>query len=310
MLNQKNASRHVQALAESQRRHQRTQKICAGGLSPPDVLGRMSLRQSIITAIPAVPLVLAAVLLLAAAADGAEPTVAVTEHEAYGHHLVASDGRSLYLFTRDVDGVSACYEQCAVNWPPLLVERDPTVGEGLDQALLGTTERTDGTIQVTYGGWPLYAFIGDAAPSATAGQGMNDVWFLVSPAGGALGQDATDATPTADVVAADDANAEVQHRVIPDELMATGRNVFMRVCANCHGDQGNNPQVAHAVRLDGYGRLENTSRMLRAIIHGRGYMGPQDHLSDQEIAAVATFVRNAWSNDFGPVTEEEVAEHR
>ena len=46
--------------------------------------------------------------------------------------------------------------RCAVNWPPLIVEGKPTAGEGVNADLLGTVERTDGTMQATYNGWPLY----------------------------------------------------------------------------------------------------------------------------------------------------------
>ena len=49
--------------------------------------------------------------------------------------------------------------------------------------LLGTLTRDDGTVQVTYNGWPLYHFSGDTAPGDTNGQGLEGVWFLVSPTG-------------------------------------------------------------------------------------------------------------------------------
>lgn len=46
---------------------------------------------------------------------------------------------------------------------------------------LGTTTRTNGTKQVTYGGHPLYYFAGDTAADQTKGQGIGGVWFLVGP---------------------------------------------------------------------------------------------------------------------------------
>jgi mono/diheme cytochrome c family protein len=96
-----------------------------------------------------------------------------------------------------------------------------------------------------------------------------------------------------------------------ETIMRDGRAVYLRVCANCHGDRGSNPQVAQAIVLDGYRRLGDTTRILRSIIHGRGFMGPQGGaLTDYQIAAVTTFVRNAWGNDFGIVMEEEVARLR
>ena len=120
----------------------------------------------------------------AAPADGG-PTVTTTTGDE-GTFLVDAEGRSLYLFTADSPGVSTCEGDCLVTWPAL-VDDTPVAGDGVDAMLLGTTTRADGTVQVTYGGWPLYRFAGDSAPGDVAGQGVNDVWFLVTPAGEAIG---------------------------------------------------------------------------------------------------------------------------
>ena len=90
---------------------------------------------------------------------------------------------TLYLFTKDTPNTTVCYEKCAVAWPPLLTTGDPVAGEGVDAALLGTTARTDGTVQVTYNGWPLYYYEKDKAPGDVVGQNVGDVWFVISPAG-------------------------------------------------------------------------------------------------------------------------------
>lgn len=60
---------------------------------------------------------------------------------------------------------------------------DLSAGKGVDQSLLSTTEITNGSVQVTYAGMPLYQFAGDAEPGDTNGQGSGDVWFVVSPKG-------------------------------------------------------------------------------------------------------------------------------
>lgn len=96
-------------------------------------------------------------------------------------YLVDGEGRSLYLFLPDEQGESTCYDQCAENWPPLEGEVEP--GEGVDPALVGSIARDDGTNQVTYNGWPLYYFAADFEPGETNGQGLNDVWFLVTAEG-------------------------------------------------------------------------------------------------------------------------------
>lgn len=102
-----------------------------------------------------------------------------------GTHLVDQDGRSLYMFTLDTERTSSCEGACAEAWPPLL--GDPVAGEGVDQELLGNSERDNGAIQVTYGGQPLYTYSGDSEPGDTNGHGFNDVWFLVAPDGTAIG---------------------------------------------------------------------------------------------------------------------------
>ena len=122
----------------------------------------------------------------ALAQDATETTVGVSQNETLGDFLVDADGMTLYLFTKDTENTSSCYDDCASAWPPLLTEGDPVVAEGLDTSLLGTTERTDGTVQVTYGGWPLYHWAKDEAPGDTTGQNIGEVWYVVSPAGEAV----------------------------------------------------------------------------------------------------------------------------
>ncbi len=101
-----------------------------------------------------------------------------------GTVLVDAEGVTLYMFDSDTQGgESTCYDQCATAWPPLVTDEAPGVGEGLDAALLGTVERTDGSMQVTYDGWPLYYWAQDAGPGDVHGQGVNDVWWVLDPEG-------------------------------------------------------------------------------------------------------------------------------
>ena len=101
-----------------------------------------------------------------------------------GEFIVDVDGNSLYLFVPDSAGDSTCYDACEAAWPILGEVAD--VGEGLDPALLGTTTRTNGDVQATYNGWPLYYFASDAAPGDVNGQGVGDVWYIVDAAGQAI----------------------------------------------------------------------------------------------------------------------------
>jgi len=119
-----------------------------------------------------------------------DATVNVSESSDFGSILVDGEGLSLYLFTNDTQdsGTSTCTGECLVEWPALTTEGDPVAGEGVDATLLSTITRDDGSLQVTYNGWPLYYFHEDAAPGDTNGQGLGGVWFLVSPEGEAIEQ--------------------------------------------------------------------------------------------------------------------------
>jgi predicted lipoprotein with Yx(FWY)xxD motif len=109
-------------------------------------------------------------------------TVATAETE-LGTILTDAEGRTLYVFLNDSGGESACYDDCAQTWPALVTEGDAQAEEGVDASLLGTSERQDGALQVTYNDMPLYYFADDMASGQTNGQGIGDVWYVVSAEG-------------------------------------------------------------------------------------------------------------------------------
>src|SRR5690554_5808388 len=112
--------------------------------------------------------------------DGADTPIVMLSEQGY---LVDSEGMTLYLFLNDTEGASTCYDDCQINWPPLLQDGELIAGEGLDQELLGIMDRPAGETHVTYGGWPLYYYVGDMEPGDTNGQGLGDVWFVVDAEG-------------------------------------------------------------------------------------------------------------------------------
>jgi predicted lipoprotein with Yx(FWY)xxD motif len=112
-----------------------------------------------------------------------EAVVNLGQNDTLGSFLVDDKGMTLYLFTKDTPNTTVCYDKCATAWPPLLTNGSPVAGEGVDASLFGTTDRTDGTVQVTYNGWPLYYYEKDKAPGDVVGQDVGDVWFVVSAEG-------------------------------------------------------------------------------------------------------------------------------
>jgi predicted lipoprotein with Yx(FWY)xxD motif len=124
-------------------------------------------------------------------------TVEVHQDATLGAFLTGQDGRSLYLLTKDSAGTSTCQGSCASAWPPFTLEAGETVAAGAGvTGTLGTIKRPDGTDQVAINGIPLYYYAGDSGPNQTNGQGVQGVWFLVSPSGAAVGAPAGTTAPT------------------------------------------------------------------------------------------------------------------
>jgi predicted lipoprotein with Yx(FWY)xxD motif len=98
---------------------------------------------------------------------GSVAAISVGSAPEVGKVLVDSKGFTLYYFQKDQGEKSACYGPCAKVWPPLI--GTGKVEGGAMSSELGTTERSDGTTQVTYAGWPLYTYAADTKPGEAKG---------------------------------------------------------------------------------------------------------------------------------------------
>lgn len=100
--------------------------------------------------------------------------------------ILESNGKALYLLTADSPTASKCTDSgCVAIWPPLT--GTVTAGSGVSSTKLGHVSRPDGTQQATYGGHPLYFYIGDGGSAKTAGQGITSfggTWWVVSASTG------------------------------------------------------------------------------------------------------------------------------
>ena len=104
-----------------------------------------------------------------------------------GTILTDSQGRTLYLFTKDSSGSSACTGSCLSVWPAFDSNGGAQAGTGVSPTLLGTAS---GAAQVMYNGHPLYYYAGDTKPGDTNGQDLNQFggsWYVVSAAGAQVG---------------------------------------------------------------------------------------------------------------------------
>lgn len=95
-------------------------------------------------------------------AEEREGTTVVLADSQFGEMLYDASDQAIYVFELDGRDESACYEECAAAWPPVLTSGDPVAGQGVDGTLLGTTKRSDGKTQVTYAGRPLYYYAHEA----------------------------------------------------------------------------------------------------------------------------------------------------
>jgi predicted lipoprotein with Yx(FWY)xxD motif len=96
--------------------------------------------------------------------------------------LTNAAGFTLYSFAPDTPTTSHCNGTCAQNWPPVT---GPATAAGVT-GTFGTIKRSDGSVQATFDGHPLYAFVGDTAPGQAKGNGLNalgGLWHEVTTSG-------------------------------------------------------------------------------------------------------------------------------
>ena len=105
----------------------------------------------------------------------------------HGNIVVDAKGFSVYLLTSEAPGRFSCTLACSVFWPPLTVPAGTTqvsAGPGV-LGKLGLVKNPEGSMQVTYNGYPLYHYLSDHSPGQTQGEGITSfggTWYLVNPA--------------------------------------------------------------------------------------------------------------------------------
>jgi predicted lipoprotein with Yx(FWY)xxD motif len=96
--------------------------------------------------------------------------------------LTNAAGFTLYSFVPDTPTTSHCNGTCAQNWPPV---PGPATAAGIT-GTFGAIKRSDGSVQCTFDGHPLYTFAGDTAPGQNKGNGLNaagGLWHEVTTSG-------------------------------------------------------------------------------------------------------------------------------
>ncbi|HST56443.1 MAG TPA: hypothetical protein VLJ42_11210 [Solirubrobacteraceae bacterium] len=116
-----------------------------------------------------------------------------TKRDKLGTVLTAGPKKlTVYLFEADKGSTSSCSGACARVWPPVTSNGDPTAKGAANAADLGTTQRADGTKQVTYKGHPLYYYVKDKDDEDAYGQGVDSFgagWYVLAPSGQKIDED-------------------------------------------------------------------------------------------------------------------------
>jgi len=155
----------------------------------------------------ALPAAAAAAAALAACSSSGAPSGASSSGASTGHRaasagslktadiggatvLTSAKGFTLYSFAPDTPTASKCNGQCAQNWPPV---GGPATAPGV-KGTFGTIKRSDGSVQATFDGHPLYTFVGDTAPRQNKGNGLNaagGLWHEITTPGSATASGST-----------------------------------------------------------------------------------------------------------------------
>jgi predicted lipoprotein with Yx(FWY)xxD motif len=110
-----------------------------------------------------------------------------------GTVLTNGDGMTLYWFAKDTATVSNCTGSCATYWPPVIGKPVAAAGTSLPHGF-GTIKRSNGQLQATYDGHPLYTYAADTSPGQVTGNDLNasgGLWWAVTPSGSDLGSSST-----------------------------------------------------------------------------------------------------------------------
>ena len=147
---------------------------------------------------PGVPTIAVAAMLLAACGRGNSGTssggdstspsgtalsVQTDSISGIGTVLANNAGLTLYHNTKESGSTIVCTGGCVSVWPPVLVSGSLPQDTGMIKGTFGTIMRPDGSTQLTMNGMPLYTYSGDSGSGQASGQGIQGVWFAVTPSG-------------------------------------------------------------------------------------------------------------------------------
>ncbi|WP_332715143.1 c-type cytochrome [Pelagibacterium mangrovi] len=121
-------------------------------------------------------------------------------------------------------------------------------------------------------------------------------------------------TPTEEDVAVAEAPApeaapvEAAEPIPVDEALLTAGQGQYAMCQACHGPAGEGSMGPAFVANE---HLADAGFVIETLLFGRNAMPAfGERYDDEEIAAIGTYIRNGWDNEFGGITVEDVAAAR
>jgi mono/diheme cytochrome c family protein len=109
---------------------------------------------------------------------------------------------------------------------------------------------------------------------------------------------------------------------VPRDPLVVGQRLYTQNCSACHGAEGQGVPGAFPP-LDGTSWVVGSEdRLIRVVMSGlmgpievkgnqyNGVMPPFGHMNDDQLAAVLSYIRQAWSNEAPAVTPEQVGQVR
>ena len=160
------------------------------------------------------------------------PAVSIGGNDNGSFLVASSNNMTLYIFGNDTDGTSTCEGGCLENWPAYTVNSaEEAVADSGVEGTLGVITRSDGSLQVTHNGKPLYFFIGDQNPGDATGDGAGGVWYVVRV-------DAAPGDTSAPVEAVAENNAEavsVASELPANDVISINESSLGNVLADANG---------------------------------------------------------------------------
>jgi predicted lipoprotein with Yx(FWY)xxD motif len=106
-------------------------------------------------------------------------------HTTYGQVVGSIAGIVAYANDQERTGHFVCTSAtCTQTWQPWLTYGVKVkAGSGVQPSLIGTVKRPDGTVQMSYGGHPLYIYAFNKHALQANAQGAGGVWYVVDTNG-------------------------------------------------------------------------------------------------------------------------------